>query len=166
MLSIPVSIRFGIVGFTLCWSPTFDRANVYAGFQVQLNLTGIFMHGKIPTLKISLIQIFREYLWQENRLSWICIRCSLRSQMRCKFNRYKGKIRKSYKMLEIHTMQKPQKYGFKLKTTSYKSINVLFLSRLIQVFPLWKPLTSGGFFSSSLGRGGYFPYHNFTLLLP
>ena len=29
------------------------------GFQVQLDLTGIFMHGKIPTLKISLIQIFR-----------------------------------------------------------------------------------------------------------
>ena len=32
---------------------------VYVGFQVQLDLTGIFMHGKIPTLKISLIQEFR-----------------------------------------------------------------------------------------------------------
>jgi pre-mRNA-processing factor 8 len=45
--------------FTLWWSPTINRANVYVGFQVQLDLTGIFMHGKIPTLKISLIQIFR-----------------------------------------------------------------------------------------------------------
>ena len=37
-------------------------AQVYVGFQVQLDLTGIFMHGKIPTLKISLIQIFRAHL--------------------------------------------------------------------------------------------------------
>ena len=43
--------------FTLWWSPTINRANVYVGFQVQLDLTGIFMHGKIPTLKISLIQV-------------------------------------------------------------------------------------------------------------
>ena len=32
---------------------------------MQLDLTGIFMHGKIPTLKISLIQIFRAHLWQK-----------------------------------------------------------------------------------------------------
>lgn len=29
--------------FTLWWSPTINRANVYVGFQVQLDLTGIFM---------------------------------------------------------------------------------------------------------------------------
>ena len=51
--------------FTLWWSPTINRANVYIGFQVQLDLTGIFMHGKIPTLKISYIQIFRAHLWQK-----------------------------------------------------------------------------------------------------
>jgi len=51
--------------FTLWWSPTINRANVYIGFQVQLDLTGVFMHGKIPTLKISLIQIFRAHLWQK-----------------------------------------------------------------------------------------------------
>lgn len=38
---------------------------MYVGFQVQLDLTGIFLHGKIPTLKISLIQIFRAHLWQK-----------------------------------------------------------------------------------------------------
>ena len=54
--------------FTLWWSPTINRANVYVGFQVQLDLTGIFMHGKIPTLKISLIQIFRAHLWQKSML--------------------------------------------------------------------------------------------------
>lgn len=26
--------------FTLWWSPTINRANVYVGFQVQLDLTG------------------------------------------------------------------------------------------------------------------------------
>lgn len=62
--------------FTLWWSPTINRANVsrasaaivlsllmltyrfsqvYVGFQVQLDLTGIFMHGKIPTLKVRLL---------------------------------------------------------------------------------------------------------------
>ncbi|KAF3904469.1 hypothetical protein AA313_de0200945 [Arthrobotrys entomopaga] len=51
--------------FTLWWSPTINRANVYVGFVVQLDLTGIFLHGKIPTLKISLIQIFRAHLWQK-----------------------------------------------------------------------------------------------------
>jgi len=51
--------------FTLWWSPTINRANIYIGFQVQLDLTGIFMHGKIPTLKVSLIQIFRSHLWQK-----------------------------------------------------------------------------------------------------
>ncbi|GMM36116.1 U4/U6-U5 snRNP complex subunit [Saccharomycopsis crataegensis] len=51
--------------FTLWWSPTINRADVYVGFQVQLDLTGIFLHGKIPTLKISLIQTFRAHLWQK-----------------------------------------------------------------------------------------------------
>jgi pre-mRNA-processing factor 8 len=32
--------------FTLWWSPTINRANVYVGFQVQLDLTGIFMYGQ------------------------------------------------------------------------------------------------------------------------
>ena len=61
--------------FTLWWSPTINRANVYVGFQVQLDLTGIFMHGKIPTLKISLIQVFRAHLWQkihENVVTDLC----------------------------------------------------------------------------------------------
>ncbi|GIQ84915.1 pre-mRNA-processing-splicing factor 8, partial [Kipferlia bialata] len=43
--------------FTLWWSPTINRSNVYVGYQVQLDLTGIYMHGKIPTLKISLVQV-------------------------------------------------------------------------------------------------------------
>ncbi|WWC70357.1 pre-mRNA-processing-splicing factor 8 [Kwoniella pini CBS 10737] len=51
--------------FTMWWSPTINRANVYVGFQVQLDLTGVFMHGKLPTLKISFIQIFRAHLWQK-----------------------------------------------------------------------------------------------------
>ena len=39
--------------FTMWWSPTINRANVYVGFQVQLDLTGVFMHGKIPTVRQS-----------------------------------------------------------------------------------------------------------------
>ncbi|EFC49814.1 splicing factor Prp8 [Naegleria gruberi] len=66
--------------FTLWWSPTINRANVYVGFQVQLDLTGIFMHGKIPTLKISLIQIFRAHLWQKIHESVVWDLCQVFDQ--------------------------------------------------------------------------------------
>ncbi|KAH9912797.1 uncharacterized protein B0H18DRAFT_1126773 [Fomitopsis serialis] len=66
--------------FTLWWSPTIYRANVYVGFQVQLDLTGIFMHGKIPTLKISLIQIFRAHLWQKIHESVVMDLCQVFDQ--------------------------------------------------------------------------------------
>lgn len=69
--------------FTLWWSPTINRANVYVGFQVQLDLTGIFMHGKIPTLKISLIQIFRAHLWQKVHESIVMDLCQV-STFLCK----------------------------------------------------------------------------------
>ena len=53
---------------------------VYVGFQVQLDLTGIFMHGKIPTLKISLIQIFRAHLWQKIHESVVMDLCQVFDQ--------------------------------------------------------------------------------------
>ena len=62
-------------------SPTacsFCSPQVYVGFQVQLDLTGIFMHGKIPTLKISLIQIFRAHLWQKVHESVVMDLCQVR----------------------------------------------------------------------------------------
>ena len=68
--------------FTLWWSPTINRANVYVGFQVQLDLTGIFMHGKIPTLKISLIQIFRAHLWQKIHESTVMDLCQVSRALR------------------------------------------------------------------------------------
>lgn len=46
--------------------------------QVQLDLTGIFMHGKIPTLKISLIQIMRAHLWQKVHESIVMDLCQVR----------------------------------------------------------------------------------------
>lgn len=63
--------------FTLWWSPTINRANVYVGFLVQLDLTGIFLHGKIPSLKISLIQIFRAHLWQKIHESLVVDICQV-----------------------------------------------------------------------------------------
>ncbi|OMJ15120.1 Pre-mRNA-processing-splicing factor 8 [Smittium culicis] len=66
--------------FTLWWSPTINRANVYVGFQVQLDLTGIFMHGKLPTLKISLIQLFRSHQWQRIHESLVMDLCQILDQ--------------------------------------------------------------------------------------
>lgn len=53
---------------------------MYVGFQVQLDLTGIFLHGKIPTLKISLIQIFRAHLWQKIHESVVMDLCQVFDQ--------------------------------------------------------------------------------------
>ena len=66
--------------FTLWWSPTINRGSVYVGFQTQLDLTGIFMQGKIPTLKISLIQIFRAHLWQKIHESIVMDLCQVFDQ--------------------------------------------------------------------------------------
>ena len=73
--------------FMLWWSPMINRANIYVSFQVQLDLIGIFMHGKIPTLKISLIQIFQAHLWQKSKLN-LCTWCEswlieIRSSREC-----------------------------------------------------------------------------------
>ena len=39
-----------------------------------------FDHGKIPTLKISLIQIFRAHLWQKIRESVVMDLCQVTSE--------------------------------------------------------------------------------------
>ncbi|KAG9389487.1 PROCN (NUC071) domain [Carpediemonas membranifera] len=51
--------------FTLWWSPTINRSDVYIGYAVQIELTGIVMHGKIPTLKTSLVQTFSGNIWKK-----------------------------------------------------------------------------------------------------
>ena len=70
---------------------------VYVGFQVQLDLTGIFMHGKIPTLKISLIQIFRAHLWQKVHESVVMDLCQVRQKKEGKMQRNKRKKKKQKK---------------------------------------------------------------------
>lgn len=63
--------------FAMWWSPTINRANIYIGYVVQLDLTGIMMHGKLPTLKISLIQVFRAHLWQKLHESLVMDFCKV-----------------------------------------------------------------------------------------
>jgi len=41
------------------------------------------MHGKIPTLKISLIQIFRAHLWQKVHESIVMDLCQVRNYSHC-----------------------------------------------------------------------------------
>jgi hypothetical protein len=66
-------------------TPLTSPACSYVGFQVQLDLTGIFMHGKIPTLKISLIQIMRAHLWQKIHESVVMDLCQVGG--RCRYSR-------------------------------------------------------------------------------
>ena len=67
-----MQFKFVILRFTLWWSPTINRADVYVGFQVQFDLT-----GKMPTLKICLIQLFRGHLRQKIHESLVMDRCQV-----------------------------------------------------------------------------------------
>jgi len=100
--------------FTLWWSPTINRADVYVGFQVQLDLTGIFMHGKIPTLKISLIQIFRGHLWRKIHESIVLTICQ--------------NLEKKLENLKIQTIQKEQIHPRKSFKTNSSCADITIFS--------------------------------------
>ncbi|KAJ1819031.1 Pre-mRNA-processing-splicing factor 8, partial [Coemansia sp. RSA 2675] len=63
--------------FVLANNTIVHNSNVYVGFQVQLDLTGIFMHGKLPTLKISYVSLFRSHAWQKSHESLILDLCQV-----------------------------------------------------------------------------------------
>ncbi|KAJ2819198.1 hypothetical protein GGI24_004863, partial [Coemansia furcata] len=63
--------------FVLANNIIVHNSNVYVGFQVQLDLTGIFMHGKLPTLKISYVSLFRSHAWQKSHESLILDLCQV-----------------------------------------------------------------------------------------
>ena len=113
--------------FTLWWSPTINRANVYVGFQVQLDLTGIFMHGKIPTLKISLIQIFRAHLWQKIHESVVMDLCQVFDQ--------------ELDALEIETVQKETIHPRKSYKMNSSCADILLFASY--KWPMSKPSLTG-----------------------
>ncbi|EAN99773.1 PRP8 protein homologue, putative [Trypanosoma cruzi] len=51
--------------FALWWCPTINRADVQAGFESKIDTTGVFMCGKLETIKKSLIKIFSGSLWEK-----------------------------------------------------------------------------------------------------
>ncbi|KAJ2131093.1 pre-mRNA-splicing factor 8, partial [Coemansia sp. RSA 788] len=63
--------------FMLANQAVVHNSDVYVGFQVQLDLTGIFMHGKLPTLKISYVSLFRSHAWQKSHESLILDLCQV-----------------------------------------------------------------------------------------
>ncbi|KAJ1859415.1 pre-mRNA-splicing factor 8 [Coemansia sp. RSA 638] len=63
--------------FLLANQAVVHNSDVYVGFQVQLDLTGIFMHGKLPTLKISYVSLFRSHAWQKSHESLILDLCQV-----------------------------------------------------------------------------------------
>ena len=63
--------------FALWWSPTINRANIFVGYQVQMDLTGVFLYAKLPLIKISLVQILRAHLWQKIHESIVMDMCQI-----------------------------------------------------------------------------------------
>ncbi|KAG8345580.1 PRO8NT PrP8 N terminal domain [Trypanosoma vivax] len=51
--------------FALWWCPTINRSDVQAGFETKIDTTGVFMCGKLETIKKSLIKIFSGSLWEK-----------------------------------------------------------------------------------------------------
>eukprot|EP00477_Mikrocytos_mackini_P002140 GAHX01002346.1.p1 GENE.GAHX01002346.1~~GAHX01002346.1.p1 ORF type:complete len:2012 (-),score=317.38 GAHX01002346.1:41-6076(-) len=51
--------------FILWWSPTINRTEVFMGYKVQLDLMGVYMHGKLTHLKVCYVQLMRSHLWQK-----------------------------------------------------------------------------------------------------
>ena len=106
--------------FILWWSPTINRGNVYIGFQVQLDLCGIFMHGKIPTLKISFIQIFRGHLWQKIHDSIVIFFLSI--------------LDSNMNLFGIQTIQKEQSHPRKSYKTNSSSADIIAYSNKGWIF--------------------------------
>ena len=102
MLSVTVWIRFDIVVLlsggpqpSIVHQSYINRTAMctYVVFQFQLNLTGNIMDDKIPTLKISLIIVFRAHLWQKIHESIVMDICQVFMRwMRWKLKRYKRKL--------------------------------------------------------------------------
>ncbi|KAE8301281.1 putative Splicing factor-like protein [Giardia duodenalis] len=49
--------------FALWWSPTINRSSVYIGYRSQIDLTGVYMCGKLATLKTAYVSLFRGHAW-------------------------------------------------------------------------------------------------------
>lgn len=49
--------------FALWWSPTINRSSVYIGYRTQIDLTGVYMCGKLSTLKTAYVSLFRGHAW-------------------------------------------------------------------------------------------------------
>lgn len=51
--------------FMLWWSPAINRSSVFMGYEQKIELTNIKMFGKLCSLKLLFVQIFREKLWKK-----------------------------------------------------------------------------------------------------
>jgi pre-mRNA-processing factor 8 len=49
--------------FALWWSPTINRSNVYTGFKTPIDLTGVFMTGKLVMIQTAIMSLFSGNLW-------------------------------------------------------------------------------------------------------
>ena len=109
-----------------------DRSTqVYVGFQVQLDLTGIFMHGKIPTLKISLIQIFRAHLWQKIHESVTMDLCQVFDQELDALE-----VRRSAKKLQLRERDHPRPREMEASRVKFKvNFNTPTPRRLVDLLP-------------------------------
>lgn len=51
--------------FVFYWSPLINTSDVYVGYATVMDKSGIVMHGKLASLKMSYLKIFRDNLWMK-----------------------------------------------------------------------------------------------------
>ncbi|KAI5175438.1 hypothetical protein PAEPH01_2152, partial [Pancytospora epiphaga] len=51
--------------FIFWWSPVLNRSHVYLGYKERVDRTGVFLYGKLNSLKTLFLQVFRGRLWDQ-----------------------------------------------------------------------------------------------------
>ncbi|WUR03340.1 pre-mRNA-splicing factor 8 PRPF8 (PRP8) [Vairimorpha necatrix] len=116
--------------FILWWSPTINTSEVYVGYESQIDKTKINMYGKLPTLKISFIQIFRNNLWDKIKQSIMeDIMRMMSKYCECKGNELIGNFNKKKKMwIDVEL-----RWGNYNKHDTYKYAKVKYYEKLTSI---------------------------------
>ncbi|CCW68908.1 unnamed protein product [Phytomonas sp. Hart1] len=144
--------------FALWWSPTINRSDVQAGFESKIETTGVFMHGKLETIKKSLIKIFSQSLWEKIHASVV--------------NAIASKMKDSMMDLSAASVTLQQQHPQKSYTFTSSAADIIMVSAARwpvtnkptsltdEVSDEYKGLTTGKFWIDIQLRWGNYDSHN------
>lgn len=144
--------------FALWWSPTINRSDIQAGFESKIDMTGVFMCGKLETIKKSLIKIFSGSLWEKCQQAVV--------------NDVASKLKNSMTLLGLASVSLQQQHPQKSFTFTSSSPDILLVSAarwpvsvkpngiMEQLQEEFQQLTTPKFFIDVQLRWGNYDSHN------